>query len=193
MRNEIRQRRRAVPESERRSASAKICERISKLPKFQSASQVAGFLAFDGEADPLGLMTLAAQHGKNVYVPIIIAKGQPLRFAPWWPDVPIKHNSLGIAEPDLPLSQLISGEQLEFVVTPLVAFDEHGTRLGVGGGFYDRSFKFLNQHDPVKPRPTMLIGIAYEIQKMPVLEKSPWDVSLDGVVTEVDFYPFKHA
>ena len=85
-------------------------------------------------------------------------------------------------------AQLLPGISLDLVLVPLVGFDDQGTRLGMGGGFYDRSFATrLFRRYWRKPR---LIGVAYELQRVAHLDRQPWDVALDGVVTEQRLYLF---
>lgn len=187
IRKSIRQLRRAVSEADRRAASAKISHSILAMEAFQAAKTIGGFLAFDGEADPLPLMTWADQIQRQVFVPVIIGKQEPLVFSPWHPEVPMKLNRFGIAEPDVPADQWIMPQELDVVITPLVAFDENCHRLGVGGGFYDRSFAFLNSLEPDRQRPKM-IGFAFELQRVARITRQPWDVTLDAVVTERRVY-----
>ena len=182
LRQHVRDARKAIPADYARQASYKFSERFAELPAYQSARHVAGFLPFDGEADPLPLMDRAILEGKQVYVPIIIAKAEPLLFAPWTRQTKIKKNSFGIDEPDVSRVQMIEARELDFVITPLVAFDESCNRLGVGGGYYDRSFAFLKGVDN---RSVRMVGIAYELQCVAKLPSSEWDVQLDGVVTEL--------
>jgi 5-formyltetrahydrofolate cyclo-ligase len=192
IRESIRRQRREIPAEARQTASQRICRTMAQLQSFQQAKNVAGFLAFDGEADPLELMTLACQNQKKVYVPVIVAKGQPLRFAPWYPAVAMRKNYFGIEEPDTPTSEWISAAELDFVVCPLVAFDQSCSRIGVGAGYYDRSFAFLN--DPASEQrrrsnhSTVLAGFAFEMQRLTQIEPQPWDVPLDWVVTEKQIY-----
>ena len=145
---------------------------------------MAGFLAFDGEADPLGLMTQAVKVGKQVYVPIIVGKAKPLAFAAWSPTSGMKPNRFGILEPDVPESEWIEAHELELVIMPLVAFDESCHRIGVGGGFYDRSFAFLRESD----RDATLVGFAFELQKVSTIATNKWDVHLNAIATESRFY-----
>ena len=91
---------------------------------------------------------------------------------------PLKANRFGIAEPDLPASQLLPATRLDIIVVPLVAFDGHGNRLGMGGGFYDRSLADSSGHSP------LLIGYAHDLQQVNQLPARPWDKKLHAVVTE---------
>lgn len=183
IRKQIRTARSEVSKKYAQQASYKFSELIGQLDWYRSSQRVAGFLPFDGEADPLPVMDRATQDGKQVFVPIIVAQGQPLKFALWNRDSPTRMNQFGIAEPDVAADCLVDPQSLDFVITPLVAFDDQCNRLGVGGGFYDRSFAWLNSQSS-KERSARLVGIAYQMQ---MIEKAPceeWDVRLDAVVTE---------
>lgn len=182
IRQQIRDSRKAIASEYAQQASYKFSERFAELPAYQSAKTVAGFLPFDGEANPLPLMDRALLEGKQVFVPIIIGKGKPLLFASWTRQTQLRKNSFGIDEPAVTREQMIEARELDFVITPLVAFDDSCNRLGVGGGYYDRSFAFLNGE---AERTVCLAGIAYELQCVAQLPRSEWDVRLDAVVTEL--------
>ncbi len=189
IRNEIRRIRRNVPENYRRHASFKVSTLFSELPEYQVAEKIAGFLPFDGEADPVPLMERAMQEGKQIYLPVLTAKGQPMKFASYETrsDHPtaMKKNWLGIEEPDVPEADWVECSEPDLVITPLVAFDEQCNRIGVGGGFYDRTFEFLRSENS---RTTHLFGLAFDLQKIESIKTEAWDVRLDGVVTEVGVY-----
>jgi len=185
-RNRIRAARRAAPQEKRAIWSRRTCARIAALSSFQTANIVAGFLAFDGEADPAELMAQAIDQGKQVYVPTIINKGEPLMFVPWSENCALEENRYGILEPVAPKSEWIAAGQLDFVITPLVAFNESCDRIGVGGGFYDRSFSFLNRSNNKSEESNVrLVGFAFELQKVDSIETNDWDVPLSAVATEV--------
>ncbi len=188
IRQSIRELRRAIPQTDRLAASQSITETFLRLETFQSAQKIAGFLAFDGEADPLPLMTWAAERKRQIFVPVVIGKQSPLVFSPWHPADPLKSNSFGIAEPDLPEERRVDPQELDFVIAPLVAFDQNCHRLGVGGGYYDRSFAFLNSQAPGPSRRPKLVGFAFDFQRVEKIIRKPWDVPLDAVVTERQVY-----
>ena len=76
--------------------------------------------------------------------------------------------------------------QLDVVIAPLVAFDESLNRLGMGGGYYDRTFAFRKRARVLR-RP-VLIGVAYSFQRVDRLQPENWDVPLDVVITEKESY-----
>ena len=131
-------------------------------------------------------MVQAIDQGKQVYVPTIIDKGEPLMFVPWSENCELEENRYGIFEPVVPQSEWIEAGQLDFVITPLVAFDESCNRIGVGGGFYDRSFSFLNDSkNNSEESNVQLVGFAFELQKVKSIKTNDWDIPLSAVATEV--------
>ena len=82
----------------------------------------------------------------------------------------------------------VDPRDLDLVLTPLVAFDNKGARLGLGGGHYDRCFSFLRGRSSWS-RPK-LVGVGYEFQRIPYIESRPCDVRLWGAVTDVATYRF---
>jgi len=189
LRRQIRAQRRVLSAIERQQAAARAAEHSAASQWFTDAQHIAAYLAFDGEMDPIALIQHVWKQGKQIYLPMLI--GTPpnrLSFAPYQPDTVLRPNRFGIPEPAVAASHWLPPSKLDLVFAPLVAFDATGTRLGMGGGFYDRTFAFRRQPPhPVKPR---LLGLAYELQKVPVLERRPWDVPLDAVVTEAGLYFF---
>lgn len=181
----MRTRRRALDAGQRLDASTALADVVAALADFRDASHVAVYIAMDGEIDPAPLVARARQAGKQLYLPVLAPDGgNRLEFAHWLPDTPLYPNRFRIPEPhtDNPYPP----GKLDLVFTPLVAFDAQGNRLGMGGGFYDRSFAFLKSGRP-KPR---LIGLAYEFQHLPSLDHQAWDIPLAGVATDHGFYRF---
>lgn len=186
LRQTLRSQRRALSASERHHAAVSTAQRAAMLSYFQHAQHLALYLAFDGELDPAPLVRKAWDMGKQVYLPVLRHK-QALRFVHYHAQTPMQPNRFGIPEPVLDEQvQMLEPQQLDLVFTPLVGFDLQGTRIGMGGGFYDRSFAFrLNPHHQPRPR---LVGLAYELQRCPTLARQDWDVPLDAVITEAQSY-----
>jgi 5-formyltetrahydrofolate cyclo-ligase len=136
-------------------------------------------MAFNHEVPMLPLIETLWAQGKETYLPIMKSGGR-LQYEPYTSDTPLEKNQVGILEPIT--VQAFPLEDFDVVLVPLVGFDEQGHRLGMGAGYYDKTFAFLNTVPrPIKPK---LVGIAYECQCLEVIAAEPWDVSLDYVITE---------
>ncbi|HEX6997422.1 MAG TPA: 5-formyltetrahydrofolate cyclo-ligase [Gammaproteobacteria bacterium] len=179
LRRRIRAERRAIPPERRAAADRAIVRHILGLAAYRRARRVAVFLAFDGEPSLELLMDRAMRQGKKLYVPVL--HGLNMDFAPLERGSALARNFFGILEPPA-RARPIDPRRLDLVLTPLVAFDSKGVRIGVGRGYYDRCFAFLRDRDHwFRPK---LLGVAYELQHVPSLERQSWDVPLWGVVTE---------
>lgn len=147
--------------------------KLSEVLAGHRSVPLSGYMAIRTEIDPLPAMEEAAAHGP-VGIPVIIAAGQPLRFARWEPGMELVSGAFGAmipAEPEF--------FEPELLIVPLVAFSRGGGRLGYGGGFYDRTLEMLRAK-----RPTLAIGFAFEGQEMADLPLEPTDQPLDMIVTE---------
>jgi 5-formyltetrahydrofolate cyclo-ligase len=183
----VRAARRALSAAERKAAANVITTRILGLGAFVSARRIAVFMAFDGEPSLSSLVSAAARHRKVLYAPVITRSR--MQFAELHADAALAKNFFGILEPDR--ARIIDPRRLDLVLTPLVAFDDSGTRIGVGRGYYDRCFRFLSGRNAWQ-RPKLL-GVAYELQHVPQLPAEPWDVPLWGAVTEAKVRRFRRA
>jgi 5-formyltetrahydrofolate cyclo-ligase len=132
---------------------------------------LAGYMPMRTEIDPLPAMTA---HDGPVGVPVIIGKGQPLRFREWTPGAALVEGEFGAMIP-------AEGAWLdpEVLIVPLVGFDARGFRLGYGGGFYDRTLEGLRSRHQ-----TVAIGFAFDAQELAQVPTEPTDQRLDLIVTE---------
>ncbi len=185
----MRVRRRALDDTQRLNLAGSAAAAFSRHRLFLNARNIACYLPNDGELDPTPLMTQAWAMGKRVYLPVLShLRHDHLLFAPYAPGDVLRENRFGIPEPVVPLQQMIDLKSLDLVLTPLVAFDGQGNRLGMGGGFYDRSFAFLrHRRHWLKPH---LVGMADDFQRVDRLAHQHWDVPLLGVATEKGFSGF---
>ena len=191
LRKDIREKRRSLSDSKREQAAFLLCERIASTKLFQRSKHIAFYLPNDGEMDLTLLIQHAWQLGKQCYLPVLAEpNNKRLWFIPYQPEDKLKANRFGIPEPvhnnSLRLRKTLS---LDLILMPLVAFDKQGNRLGMGGGFYDRTLAFL-RHRQHWHKPNLL-GIAYEFQKQENLNTNPWDIPLQAIATEQDLYLIK--
>lgn len=173
--------RNALTKHQLRAASRDMCLLLESTPEFHHAVHLAAYWPIKGEMDVRPVIEQALRYGKHVYLPVIV-EGDTLMFAPYDQDTPVKKNRFGIPEPDVSEDELLSPRDMDLVIVPLVVFDAHGNRLGMGGGFYDRTFSFLND-EPGHMKPC-LVGAAHEFQHTGDIPPHPWDVPTRLVVTE---------
>ena len=118
---------------------------------------------------------------------VLVGRAVTAVFAPYRPDSSLQLNRFNIPEPQVRPSEWRSASQLDLLLLPLVAFDAQGNRVGMGGGFYDRTLAYL-QHRRHWRKP-VLIGLAHEVQKTDGLTTQSWDIPLDTIITESSRYP----
>ena len=136
------------------------------------------------------LIRRAVLTGKRCYLPVLHPLGhQRLWFARWQPGDVLRPNRYGIPEPVWKRNRLIDSRVLDLLLMPLVGFDDHCNRMGMGAGYYDRTLAWRLRHR-YWMGPT-LMGYAYGLQKIGALNTQPWDVTMDMVVTESRLYRCK--
>jgi 5-formyltetrahydrofolate cyclo-ligase len=168
-----------------------VCERLARSQWFERSRTLSAYWAVGGELDLRPLLDAALKRGKQVYLPVVDPRAGVLHFARYLPDRPLRRTRYGLHEPRRERGNVIDPRRLDLVLVPLVGFDAHGTRLGMGGGYYDRTFAFART-SPATRRPR-LVGVAYELQRLAALERASWDVPVDAVVTEAGVYRFRQA
>lgn len=179
LRKRLASQRRELGATERMQAARGVRDSLERLPEFMVDERVAGYWASAGEL-PLNLaMAPLAGRGQQFHLPVVGPR-RSLRFAPWTTGDAVRPNRYGIPEPTG--GRLLAPRLMHVVLVPLVAFDRRGNRLGFGGGYYDRSFAFLQ--DANRPAAPLLVGIGYAFQELAALDAQPWDVRLDYVATE---------
>ena len=143
IRESMRRRRLALAEAERHQASLAIASQILTNPHIQSAHAVAAYLSVGHEIDLQPTIQALWQRGQVVYLPVLHpVRASYLAFARYASDTPLRLNRFAIPEPAVAWRECVPPWELDVVLMPLVAFDAAGHRLGMGGGFYDRSFAF---------------------------------------------------
>ena len=190
LRSRLREQRRGLTPEQQRSAALRLDRIVGHSALFRRSRHIAFFLTNDGELDPQLLMRRALRMGKVCYLPVI-TPAKSLWFARYEHGDALTPNRFGIPEPARIGLPLLSARVLDLILTPLVAFDDHGNRLGMGSGFYDRTLSFL-RHRLVWRKPRLL-GVAHELQHLTTLQTASWDVPLDGVATDEDLYLFSNT
>lgn len=178
LRQRYRQIRRQISSDQKKIASQSLVEIfLSHIDCEQK--KIAVYLAFDGEIDLQDLIETLWKKKCFVFLPVIRPDSQQLCFVPYRASTVIKKNSYGIHEPG-DITECILPAALDMVLMPVVAFNDHGVRLGMGKGYYDHSFSFC-RYSHEKP---LLMGVGYACQYCETLMADEWDVPLDGIMTE---------
>lgn len=187
IRNRMRQARRSLSQQQQNQAAIELWYQFRTSPLFLSSRRIGIYLANDGEIDPGFLAQSLYRLNRTLALPRIDPMGiNRISFASYKRDTKLATNRFGIDEPVEMNSIPVIG--LDLVLFPLVAFDESGNRLGMGGGFYDRAFSFKKTSRTLGPK---LVGLAHECQRVDDLQVDSWDISLDGILTDQRFIHIK--
>ncbi|WP_281645678.1 5-formyltetrahydrofolate cyclo-ligase [Parendozoicomonas sp. Alg238-R29] len=189
LRKQLREKRRSLSPDQQQTAAQNLFENLLTHPAYTNSEHIAVYLARDGEIDLKFVVEDARKKGKKIYLPVVDSQGSgTLTFLPWEDDTIMVKNekSFGIPEPDSRLYEAHPVQDLDLVLLPLTGFDPSGKRIGMGGGFYDRTFAFINKD--TKSSQPLLIGVAHECQKVDNIPSESWDIPLMGIATNLHYY-----
>ncbi|SFN07885.1 5-formyltetrahydrofolate cyclo-ligase [Izhakiella capsodis] len=188
IRTHIRHLRRAIGDDQQQKAAELAAEHALALPLVQQARNVAVFFSVDGEINTRPLIARLWHEKKQVYLPVLhpFSPGQ-LLFLRYGVDTPLRFNRLGIPEPPLDIQYLLPLDNLDVLFVPLVAFDRLGQRLGMGGGFYDRTLQNWRQHGFYP------LGLAHDCQFVEQLPNASWDIPLPAIITPAKLWQWDLA
>lgn len=189
LRRELRRQRQALSVQQQQAAALSLDRVLGRHSLFLRSRHIAIYLPNDGEMDLTPLLQRALAMGKKCYLPVLSPiYHNRLWFAPYDGSNRMELNRFGIPEPAANWSQMRPVWTLDLILTPLVAFDDHGNRLGMGGGFYDRTLAYLTRRRHW--RKPQLLGTAHAFQQVDRLPHESWDIPLQGVVTEKELLYF---
>lgn len=193
IRQQVRSARKALSCNEQQQASYQLLQTLKQHPKVQQAQHVSVTLAYDGEIDLNPFIDWCWQQQKQVYLPVVHpTKTGQLLFLAYHKNTEMIINRYGIAEPKFThttknIEQTCPAQSLDLVLTPLVAFDQQGNRIGMGGGYYDRLLApWFTQRTGPYP-----IGLAHDCQYINALPIQEWDVPLPEVITPSQHFYFE--
>lgn len=189
IRQQVRQLRNALSNEQQQQAAQMLVGQMLQLPQIKNATAIALYLSNDAELDTKPLIQALWQAGKNLYLPILhpFVPGY-LIFQSYQQDTPMKLNRFQIPEPVLNCAEIKPVAELDVICTPLVAFDAKGNRLGMGGGFYDRTLAQLEtttagNSNRLSAASPVLIGLAHQCQQVATVPVEAWDIPLPFIVT----------
>lgn len=177
LRQQIRKTRANLTALQQQQAEDSITQQALALIEAQNAQHIALYVSFDGEISTEKLIKTLWAQDKHVYLPVLHPfNPNHLLFLRYLPDTPMLKNKFGIWEPKLNVQNVLPLDELDILFTPLVAFDKQGNRLGMGGGFYDRTLQNW-QNSSFIP-----VGLAHQCQQVEQLPTEAWDVPLHRIL-----------
>jgi 5-formyltetrahydrofolate cyclo-ligase len=171
-----------IKPSYRSEAALLATKHFLEMPFIKENLTIACYLPTQYEFDSTAIIDALWKIKCHCYLPILTEE-KKLKFVLYRYGDKLRKNQFSILEP-VDQTNTIDPANLDIVITPLVAFDNDGHRLGTGGGYYDQTFGFLLEGYITKP---FLVGLAFESQKADSLPYDPWDINLDGILTEKGF------
>lgn len=171
IRQAMRLRRQKIALGAQQRAAWRLSHKITSTPYYQQSQHIAFYTALKGEIELGPIIKKAWAQGKSCYLPVV--SGQGLCFVRYRPTSIMRANRFGILEP-IGEAQ-IAPKQLDLVLMPLVAFDQQCHRIGMGGGYYDRTFS-------QRKTSPLLVGVAHRCQQTQHITPESWDVPLDKVI-----------
>ncbi|MFQ5666416.1 MAG: 5-formyltetrahydrofolate cyclo-ligase [Candidatus Binatia bacterium] len=171
IRQQLREQRRGLSAAVVRAANAAVCAHVRAFRPFQEARSIIAYIAAENEISVAAVFDEVVRSGRTLYLPETTRGGS---FAPWRPGEPLARGRGGVLEPLSAAAE--TPERPAVALVPVVGWDRNGTRLGRGGGFYDRVFSKLAQG-------ITRVGLAHDFQEFPRIQPQPWDVPLHYVIT----------
>ncbi|ELL7086626.1 5-formyltetrahydrofolate cyclo-ligase [Vibrio fluvialis] len=188
LRKLVRQQRNQLSSDIQYQASQDLICRFATLPEMQTCHHIALYLSTDGELDTQPLIEWLWSQDKAVYLPVLhpFSAGH-LLFLRYQSSTSMTYNKFGILEPRLDQTLVKPVKELDLICTPLVAFDSHGHRLGMGGGYYDRTLAhWFKTGEGAQP-----MGLAHDCQHVEQLPTEAWDIPLPKIVTPSQIWQWK--
>ena len=177
LRQQIRKTRANLTALQQQQAEDSITQQALAFIEERNAQHIALYVSFDGEISTEKLIKTLWAQDKHVYLPVLHPfNPNHLLFLRYLPDTPMLKNKFGIWEPKLNVQSVLPLEELDILFTPLVAFDKQGNRLGMGGGFYDRTLQNWRNSSFIP------VGLAHQCQQVEQLLTEAWDVPLHQIL-----------
>lgn len=187
LRKQLRHQRRAVSSFQQKQAQQKVLQQLIRLKHFQHAKKIGVYLQAFGEIHTRQIIEYCFKKHKQVYLPMICSMNQQLHWVKitqqQYQNNQFSYHPLGMKEPMAGRGAHVS--TLDFLIMPLLACDLYGTRIGMGGGFYDKTLASA-PHKPYR------LGLAHDFQLIPFrLHRETWDQPLDALLTPAKYLHFK--
>lgn len=178
LRSALRQQRKAIKQTQRLRAARAVTRRLLRCAAVRHARRVAVYLSMGSELPTTALIAVLREHHIKVFAPVLL-RGD-MRFRTLGAGR-LQTHALGMQQPRG--GRALPASAMDVVILPLLGFDARGTRLGQGGGYYDRALS----HQHLRP---YRLGLAFAVQQQALLPREPWDQALNAVITECRVHRF---
>ena len=182
MRRELRIKRNKLTSIEQKKSADILARLIHNEQLLNNVKNIGIYLENDGEIGTSQLLKMALESNISCFLPVLDSLTQNnLCFVRYDNDTPLHKNKFGILEPSLNEKKLIDPVKLDVIFLPVVGFDRSGSRLGMGGGYYDRALAFTKVSKLDKPK---LVGLAHSIQEIKSINRQVWDIPINFIATD---------
>lgn len=185
LRHQCRSARRQLSRQQQQCARERLARRVTTSNAFLSSQRIACYLPDDGEIDPTPIIKSAWRMGKAVYLPRLIARDN-MQFFPYRQNMRLRRGRWNLREP-ASAAAAVPIWSLDLVILPLVSFDNEGSRLGRGGGFYDRTLQRRREQKKIGCQP-FLLGVAHQCQQRDAIPVASWDQPMHAIATDRQWY-----
>ena len=182
IRQQLRAKRRSLTPRQQRQSADRLASLVCAQDFFLRAKRVGIYIASDGEIDPAIIADICIQSGKHCFLPVLYPLNvNRLHFSRYEYHTKLLPNRYGIPEPSLRYRNIVPPWSLDIIFTPLVGFDRSGNRIGMGGGYYDRTLAFMASGNRPAPK---LIGLAHSNQEVSLISTQKWDIPVNQIITD---------
>ena len=182
IRQQLRAKRCSLTPRQQRQSADRLASTLCAQSFFLRARRVGVYIANDGEIDPSLVVDICLQSGKHCFLPVLYPFNvKRLHFSRYEQHTKLLPNQYGIPEPKLRYRNIVPPWSLDIILLPLVGFDRGGNRIGMGGGYYDRTLAFMASGN--KPSPT-LVGLAHSSQEVSSISTQKWDIPVNLIITD---------
>lgn len=179
LRKTLRNSRKSLSQHEQKVAALGVLKITIKHQVLKGVSSCATYLTNDGEVDPVNLIEYCWKNNIRTTLPVLhpFTAGN-LLFLNYSADSKMTQNKYGISEPVCEVNNVVPVSNLDLLFVPLVGFDIKCNRMGMGGGYYDRTLESLHKNKGAK-----IVGLAHDCQEVPELPVQSWDIPLNLIIT----------
>ena len=186
LRKEISLKRKNLSKKERLDSEKSLLQLWESVGGSYKKNKVALYWPINGEVATNALISYFFSNGSKCFLPVISnnEENRLIDFALFEGQSRLVKNRFGIPEPNK--SKIIDLNQLDIIFLPCVCFDSRGNRIGMGGGFYDKTLSYLSKKEKTK-----LIILAYDFQEVESCFPESHDIKADACLTPNQYLNFK--